>query len=171
MVPLKLDRETSNNMTTAEWIEAPLRVEQGIWLDAPVEDVFSYVTSQAHLCDFVPGLHKVEIRLPDDVTENKEHAQRICDFGNDMFIQEIIVLWEPPFRQGYHIAEPNPFGLYDHLAVMTSLPAKGGTEIQWQHHYNHADPPAIETLLTETFTGVTSNLVSHFGGESAVITP
>lgn len=140
---------------------APLRATYTARLNASVPEVFEYVTNKAHICEFVPGLLHIEVHLP--CLGGGIGTQRVCDFGNDMVIQETIVLWQPPTRHAYRIAEPNPFGLYDHLGVVSTRPVGDDVELNWLHYYNHHDLPAIAGLLDETFGGVMENLIDRFG--------
>jgi|GEM_PF-2614673 len=142
--------------------DAPIRFTRTVILPAAPETVFGVVSGQAHLCELVPGLQQVHMDLDRAGGVEGVGMVRSCDFGNDMWIRETVVLWQPPHAFAYSIAAPNPFGLIDHLATVTCQPVQAATRLTWQQHYHHADLNAMNVLMASLMDGLVVNLNRRF---------
>jgi len=141
---------------------SPLRLTQTVSLPVSVESVFGIISGRSHLCDLVPGLQQVQMDFSGTDGVEGVGMVRCCDFGNDMWIQETVVLWQPPTIFAYRIAAPNPFGLTDHLATVTCLPEGAATRLIWRQYYHHADLNAMNILMASLMDGLLVNLNRRF---------
>lgn len=151
---------TSSNLSdrVSQFTTAPQQASYGLFLEAPVEHVFAHVTSYDMICDLVPGIQHVSAQ------ETEAGTIRCCDFGNDMLLQERIVLWEPPNAFGYQALTPNPFGLWKHLALVSCQAHASGATLQWQHYFEHDDLQAMRAMLDDNFAVMWQKLMDRFGG-------
>jgi len=141
---------------------APLRITRTITLAAPVKTVFAVVSDHAHLCELIPDLHQAHMDLSQSGGKTGVGMVRCCDFGNDMWIQETVIHWEPPFVYAYRIAAPNPFGLTDHFALVNCRLAEIGTQLTWWQHYHHADLDAMNAMMASMMDALLMNLFRRF---------
>lgn len=153
---------TTESGTPAEILAAqcpaPLQLTRTGFVSAPAETVFGIVSGQSHLCELIPGLQQVQMDFRCAGRVEGVGMVRRCDFGNDMWIRETVVLWQPPTIFAYQIAAPNPFGLTDHLAIVMCLPDQAATRLTWHQHYNHADLDAINALMASMMDSLLMNL-------------
>jgi len=154
----------SDPVTLAEIPEScvPVRISQSVILAAPAEAVFAVVSDHARLCELIPDLHQAHMDLSQSGGKEGVGMVRCCDFGNDMWIQETVVHWEPPFVYAYRITAPNPFGLTDHFAVVNCHPIEAGTQLTWQQHYHHADLDAMNAKTASMMDALLMNLSHRF---------
>ncbi len=143
-------------------IRSPLRFSQSVVLSTPVETIFDLVSSHVHLCDLIPNLHSVHVEMGMSEGAAGVGMVRWCDFGNDMWIEEKIVLWDPPNAFAYQIVAPNPFGLTDHLALIHCCPTDSGSRLTWQQHYHHADLTSMDALMVSMMDGLMMNLSQRY---------
>ena len=144
--------------TASQFTGAPRQAAYALYLEASVEHVFNYVTAHDIICDLIPGMQKVFVR------ETETGTVRCCDFGNDMLLQEHVVLWKPPNQFGYQAITPNPFGLWEHLALISCQTDRAGMILQWWHYFEHDDLPVMRAMLDDMFANIWQRLVDHFGG-------
>jgi hypothetical protein len=142
----------------------PLRLLRVVDLPAPAVALFGYITDHDRICDFVPGMLAVNVDNGSAVVSGGQGCVRYCDFGNDMIVAETIVLWNPPEAFGFRIASPNPFGLYDHLALITIEEVGGQSRLTWLQYYDHADLPTMNAFMAQMLDGVVGHLTGRFGG-------
>jgi hypothetical protein len=152
MMPSKLSN------TASQFTDAPQQAVYVLFLEAAVEHVFANISSHDMICDLVPGIQNVSIQ------ETEGGTIRCCDFGNDMLLQERIVLWEPPNYFGYQAEVPNPFGLWKHLALVSCQANGSGTTLQWRHYFEHDDLQAMTAMLDDMFATIWQKLLERFGG-------
>lgn len=139
---------------------APLRANYQALLMAPVATVFEAVANHEQYCQFMPNLKQAT------VSRSVQGLIRTCDFGNDMILQERIVLWQPPAAYAYAAIAPNPFGVWDHLAVVTCDSCENGTQLRWQHYFDHDDLTAMLSMLNHTFDQMFAKLFAQFDGHT-----
>jgi hypothetical protein len=144
--------------TVSQFIDAPQQANYALFLEAAVDPVFATVTSHDMICDLVPGIQKVSVQ------ETERGTIRCCDYGNDMLLQERIVLWKPPNYFAYQALAPNPFGLWKHLALVSCQENKSGTTLQWRHYFEHDDLQAMRAMLDDMFASIWQKLLDRFGG-------
>ena len=148
---------------------APLQFETSLMLAAPQTAVFHALADHAHFCDFVPGMSRVLVDSSHACQPNGVGTIRTCYFGNDMLLEERIVLWQPPFSYGYSATAPNPFGLWNHLAVMECHPLQTQTKLIWKQYFEHDDLPAMLRLMHQTFDGVIGEIYGRFVMDSRLV--
>ncbi len=136
---------------------APLQADYQLFLAAPVASIFESVADHEHFCQLIPNLQHVYVH------DTAQGTIRSCDFGNDMILEERIVLWQPPNAYAYTATMPNPFGIWNHYALVTCQPHQNGTHLRWQHYFEHDDLAAILTLLNTMFSAMFTNLIAEFG--------
>ncbi len=81
-----------------------------------------------------------------------------------MILQEQIMLWQPPAMYAYSAVAPNPFGVWHHYAIVTCKAHKSGTQLRWQHHFEHDDLAAMLSMLNQMFDQIFARLFAQFGG-------
>ncbi|MEM7126803.1 MAG: SRPBCC family protein [Chloroflexota bacterium] len=138
---------------------APLQCDYQAILDATVDAVFAAISNSECLCGFVPGLQHAS------VGQSERGLVRRCDFGNDMIVEEQIILWQPPSAYAYAAIAPNPFGLREHYATVTCNPCEEGTHLRWQHFFEHDDLAAMKSVLDGVFEQIFDGLLAQFGGQ------
>lgn len=139
-------------------LTTPLQADYQAFLMAPVASVFEAVADHERYCQLAPNLKQVT------VCQSEQGLIRTCDFGNDMILQERIVLWQPPAMYAYAAIAPNPFGVRDHYAVVTCKPREDGTHLRWQHYFDHDDLAAMLSMLNQMFDQVFARLFARFDG-------
>ncbi|MBV7337437.1 SRPBCC family protein [Chloroflexi bacterium TSY] len=137
---------------------APLQADYRAFLAAPNDSVFDTITNCERLCQFVSNLKQVT------VCQSAQGLIRTCDFGNDMIVEERIVFWQPPHAYAYSVVASNPFGLRQHYAIVSSKPRENGTQLRWQHYFEHDDLTAMLSMLNRMFDQVFFGLFEEFGG-------
>ncbi|MEM7126840.1 MAG: SRPBCC family protein [Chloroflexota bacterium] len=137
---------------------APLRADYQAILTAPADAVFAAISNSECLSTFVPEVKQAV------VGRSERGLIRRCDFGNDMIIEERIVLWQPPSTYAYSAIAPNPFGLRDHYAAVTCNPIGEGTHLRWLHYFEHDDLAAMMYVLDGMFERIFGGLLQQFGG-------
>ena len=129
---------------------------------APVTSVFEVIANTERLCQLMPMLNHISLY------QSEEGWHRQCDFGNDMIVEERIVLWQPPSAYAYATIAPNPFGLWHHYALVTCQPHMDGTlhgtYLRWQHYFEHDDLGAMLSILNTMFEHLFTGLFELFGG-------
>ena len=136
-----------------------MQADYRAFLMAPVTSVFEAVANHERYCQFFPNLKQV------GVSQSEQGLIRSCDFGNDMILEEQIVLWQPPTVHAYAAMTPNPFGVWHHYAVVTCKPHKDGTKLRWQHYFEHDDLPTMLAMLNKMFDQAFAGLLAQFGGQ------
>ncbi|MEM7028573.1 MAG: SRPBCC family protein [Chloroflexota bacterium] len=159
MIPRANDRSIMLNDTNdpnQNHQMAPLQADYQAVLQAPVPTVFNAVANHDQYCQLMPNLKHVHFSEPD--------AIRSCDFGNDMILQEKIILWKPPSTYAYTALTPNPFGIWEHYAEVRCEPHQDGTYLRWQHYFKHDDLAAMLILLNQMFDEIFGRLFKQFDG-------
>jgi hypothetical protein len=144
--------------TVSQFIDAPRQANYALFLKAAVDPVFTCVTSHEMICDLVPGIQNVSVQ------ETETGTIRCCDYGNDMLLQERIVLWKPPNYFAYQALTPNPFGLWNHLALISCQANGSGTTLTWQHYFEHDDLQVMNLMIDDMFGVMWLKLIDRFGG-------
>ncbi len=160
MIAYKTDLTCSHNTEnlSQERPTAPLQADYQAFLKAPVASVFEAVAHHKGYCRLFPNLKQVS------VYPSEQGLIRACDFGNDMILKERIVFWQPPAIYAYTAVAPNPFGVWQHYAVVYCEPAEGGTQLRWQHYFDHDDLEVMLSMLNKMFDQVFAELFTQFDG-------
>ena len=155
------------DLSVETYTSAPLRIAQTCYLGAEAQALFWYITDNNHICDFVPGVQKVSEATSTQGSQIGVGSVRYCDFGRDMVIKETIVLWQPPLLFGYCVDAPNPFGIFNHFALVhcettVCQTAQMGSRLSWSQYYDHADLTAINQAMQTMMAGMMTNLIKIF---------
>ena len=137
---------------------APLQADYQAFLLAPVAAAFAMVGNHESYREFVPNLKNITL------CQSKRGLIRVCDFGHGMIVEEQILLWQPPTRFAYAMLTPNPFGIRHHYATVTCQPYKAGTQLRWQHYFEHDDLTAMLSMLNKMFEAFFIRLFGQFEG-------
>ena len=152
----------------AQLTSAPLRLEKTAKLYAPQAVTFEALSNHEKWPELFPWISAVRIDNSQAVIPNGLGARRICNFGNNMTLEEIIVGWHPPESYAYAVLdETHPFGMTGHVGVVSCRPGEADTtDLAWQHYYNHPNLDVMLQQLDGTMSMVITHLVDRFGGES-----
>ena len=151
----------------AHLTSAPLRLEKTARLNAPPDVVFEALSNHEKWPELFPWISTVRIDNSHAIIENGLGARRICNFGNNMTLEEIIVGWNPPESYAYAVLDAtHPFGMIGHVGVVScGSGAENTTELVWQHYFNHPNLAVMLQQLDGTMSLVIRNLIDRFNGD------
>lgn len=152
-------RSCSTDGLIRERSAALLQADYQAFLIAPMATLFDAFANDEHFCQLVPKLQAVTMY------QSAQGLFRRCDFGNDLIVDQRIVLCQPPSIFAYAVVTPNPLGLRKHYAEVTCHPDESGTRLRWQHYFDHDDPAAMLKMLDEMFEQIVAGLLAEFAGE------
>ena len=152
----------------AQLTVAPLRLEKKTRLSAPPAVIFELLSNHEKWPSLFPWVNAVRIDNSNAVIKNGLGARRICNFGNNMVLEEIIVGWNPPRSYAYGVLdETHPFGMIGHVGVVICEADRDNTaELAWQHYFDHPNLDAMLQQLDSTMSMAMNSLLDRFGGES-----
>ncbi|MDJ0752808.1 MAG: SRPBCC family protein [Ardenticatenaceae bacterium] len=149
----------------AHWIQAPLQLEKTAELNWPAACVFDLLADHKKWPRLFPWLTGIQVDNTHALIADGLGARRICHFGNGMVLEEVIVSWDPDRSYAYAgIDDSHPFGMTDHVAVVTCEPVGQQTYLSWVHYFHHPNPPAMREQLKETMNAVMESLINNCGG-------
>jgi hypothetical protein len=145
------------------WTTAPLRLEQVVWLPAAPTAVFTLLSNHEELPRLFAWVHRVIVDNTHAIVEGGLGARRICLFGGDMILEELIVGWDPPQLYAYAgVDATHPFGMTGHVGVIRCEDgAADGTLLRWQHYFDHPHLSAMQTQLDGSLRAVMRNLLAR----------
>ena len=151
----------------AQLTSTPLQLEKVVRLDAPQTTVFEALSNHEIWPQIFPWVHEVSIDNTEAIVENGLGARRICNFGNNMILEEIIVGWHPPYAYAYAgLDETHPFGMIGHVGVVSCQANNHQiTTLTWQHYFDHCNLAAMLLQLNNTMSTAVQNLIDYFGGQ------
>ena len=148
---------------------SPLRASTQIYLKAPPEEVFDYVSNAASLPKWMPGLESVTYDHSDSVLTGMlgEGSQRTMMFGGQAET-EVIVQFEPPNGISYQITAGVP--VKNHIAIMTVTTGDDGSSILTWNQYFDLKRTSIygwfmPYLVRRFLNDAQANLIDKFDGE------
>ncbi|MFC1975699.1 SRPBCC family protein [Chloroflexota bacterium] len=149
------------NFTTA-----PLRLVQSVWLKVSQEKIFFIVSNPQEWSRLFPWVQSVTVDSRQAEVEGGVGARRCCNFGNGMVLEETIVAWNPPHMYAYSCQdETNPFGLKDHLGLVTcQADAEAGTILTWRQYFAHPNPQAMVEKMDGSLSMAILKLINRFNG-------
>lgn len=150
-----------------QWTQAPLQMEKSAILNWPADCVFCLLTDHSRWPRIFPWLEAVTIDNSQAIIKNGLGAKRICDMGNGMLLEEIIVGWQPTRMYAYAgLDESHPFGMRGHVSVISfDAVDNGRSRLTWQHYFDHANPVAMRDHLDSSMEAAMQSLIKNCGGE------
>lgn len=150
-----LDRRSNAEVATVAYNEipiskrtsAPRRVSVGAQLNAPLQEVWSYLTDHKNLKEYSNGvLGSVSI---DASAANAAGVgtkrQCVTADGSGRFLEEVVYV-KAPHVFAYRVVE-NTWGLTDHLAIVSLKSAgEGSTVVTWDLHFNHVQADMVPKM-------------------------
>ncbi len=149
----------SINILNHDQPTAPLHADYQAFLAAPMASVFDAFANDERFCQLVPNLQQVT------VCQSENGLIRQCNFGNDMIVEQRIVLCQPPSVYIYSINTPNPLGVRQHYSIVACQPQENGTHLRWQHYFEHDDLVAMVAMLDAMFEHILAGLCAQFEGQ------
>ncbi len=148
---------------------APVRTQMTARLDAPVAEVWAYVSDNDNLVEYAGSVGIQHVELDDSKADaDGVGVVRECTAMGDKHFVEKVVYTGAPHVFAYSAVE-NPMGLNDHLGVIIVRPAAGGTtELEWRQHFNAADPKAQSSMdfkVKMMTMGILRFFTTKYGGE------
>jgi hypothetical protein len=146
---------------------APLRLEKAARLKAPQAVIFEVLSNHEQWPGLFPWINGVSIDNSQAIVENGLGARRVCNFGNNMVLEEVIVGWNPPGSYAYAVLDDtHPFGMTGHVVVVRCDVVDGDTtKLAWQHFFDHPNLAAMLQQLDATMSLATKSLLDRFGGQ------
>lgn len=150
-----------------EWTQAPMQIEKTAILNWPVDCVFNLLTDHTRWPRIFPWLESVTVDNSRAIVKNGLGARRICDMGNGMLLEEVIVGWQPTQMYAYAgLDETHPFGMRGHVSVLRfDAEENGRSRLSWQHYFDHANPAAMREHLDSSLNAAMESLIKNCGGE------
>ncbi|MEM9190890.1 MAG: SRPBCC family protein [Myxococcota bacterium] len=162
-------REAVEGLDVSQFTSAPRRLLAKAELDAPVEEVWTYISNHDNLVEYTNGvLTEATIDRAGASETNGVGTRRECQAGDDRFVENI-VYFRAPYVFAYQAVE-NTWGLDGHLATVVLKPsADGGTVLEWSQYFNTVQPD-MAPMMTQNMTGMFQQRVlpfftERFGGE------
>jgi|GEM_PF-3021910 len=127
--------------------DAPLRATAVAYLNAPVDEVWDYVSNHDNLIEYGAGsgLKHVEVKRASSGGNGVGCKRECLTNENDRFVEEI-VFFRAPHIFAYSAVE-NTWGLTNHLGVVIVRPtADGGSELEWRQYFNTEKPEMAEMM-------------------------
>ena len=157
----------SDELNISGFTKAPLRLLQSVWLRASQEKIFSIVSNHNELEKLFPWIQSVSVDSSQADVEGGVGARRCCNFGNGLVLEETIVGWSPPHGYAYTCQdETNPFGLKDHLGLVTcQTNDQAGTVLAWRQYFDHPNPQAMVEKMDGSLRMAIQKLMNRFTGK------
>lgn len=167
MPTINLTSLSAGQFEVTQLTSAQLQLEKMARLRAPQSVVFETLSNHQQWPRLFPWVHTVSIDNSQAIVPNGLGARRICHFGNNLVLEEIIVGWHPPQAYAYAgLEESHPFGMQDHVAaIICQSEDDHTTTLTWQHYFEHGNLAAMLQQLDGTMTAVIQNLIDFFGGQ------
>jgi Polyketide cyclase / dehydrase and lipid transport len=164
---------TAGPFDVACWTTAPLRLEQAVWLPAVPAAVFALLSNHEALPRLFVWIHRVMVDNSHAIVPGGLGARRICLFGDDMILEEIIVGWDPPHLYAYAgVDATHPFGMTGHVGIIQcAASGTDGTLMRWQQFFDHPHLIAMQTQLDRSLHAAMRNLLCYFNHTAAASTP
>lgn len=152
----------------AQLTSAQLQFEKVARLQTPQSVVFAALSNHQQWPRLFPWVHTVSVDNSQAIVPNGLGARRICHFGPNLVLEELIVGWYPPHAYAYAgLEESHPFGMQGHVAAILCQPeGEQATALTWQHYFEHGNLAAMLHQLDGTMTAVFQNLIDFFGGQT-----
>lgn len=156
-------------LSVADLTAAPQRAVTVARLDAPVAEVWAYLSNHENLPDYSGGtVQDVTIDRSAATERDGVGTRRTCVAGKDRFVEEI-VYFEAPYVFAYSVGA-NSWGLKDHLAIVSLTPdGKGSTLVRWEMFFNHQAPqmaPKMAANMLGMLRGrILPTLTKKYGGQ------
>ncbi|MEM9069777.1 MAG: SRPBCC family protein [Myxococcota bacterium] len=149
------------NFDASEYTNAPQRLLAVAELDAPIDEVWAYISDHDNLVEYTNGiLQSADIDRSGAEEHNGVGTERECAAGEDRFVERIVYFRAP--RAFAYSAFENTWGLQDHLATVVLTPiGEGRTRLEWGQHFNMQNPQA-EAMMTQNLTGMMNGRVLPF---------
>ena len=150
-----------------QWTQAPMQLEKIAELNWPVTSVFELLSNHKRWPRIFPWLKQVTVDNSNALIKNGLGAVRVCDMGNGMLLEEVIVGWQPPHMYAYAgLDETHPFGMRHHVSVLRfDDVVDGRAKLSWQHYFDHANPAAMREHLDNSLDAAMQSLIQYCGGE------
>ena len=149
---------------------SPLRASTQIYLKAPPEEVFDYVSNAESLLKWMPGLESVTYDHSDSVLSGMlgVGSRRKMMFGGQEET-EVIVQFERPNGISYQISEGVP--VKNHVAIMTVTTGDDGSSILTWNQYFELKRTSIygwfmPYMVRRFLDDAQANLIDKFDGEA-----
>jgi len=137
---------------------APLQVSRSAELDISTGAAWKYLSDSENVADLFDG-----VRAISNANVGEQRTVRLRSGGK---VSETVVADDAKSRTfAYSIADTNPLGISDHLAVLTITPAdeRKGSVVTWNHYFNMADADASESM-SASLSGALVKLSAKHGG-------
>jgi uncharacterized protein YndB with AHSA1/START domain len=160
--------EAKYGLDVETFTPAPLRATATARLDAPIEEVWAYVSDHENLVEYAGAiLQRVSVSYTADSLQTGVGVQRTCAAGDDHFVEEVVFF--KPGRGFAYSATENTWGLTNHLATVSFVKSGRGTKLVWSQYFDHVQPEMAEPMATNLqgmLEGpLLGTLVARFGGE------
>lgn len=161
-------REARADMMASGLTEAPKRFVVRARLDAPLDEVWAYVSNHDNLVEYSGGvLQSADIDRSGSNGTNGVGAKRTCSVGKDRFVEEV-VFYRAPYAFAYSAVQ-NTWGLDGHLAAVSLTPDGESTLLEWTMFFDTADP-AMAPMMSQNMEGMMRGrmlpyFAEKFGGE------
>ncbi len=146
--------------------QAPLRVVRSVALDATPQEVFAFVSDHANWPKFLGLVESVEV-----TGSGRRGSTRAFALVGGGTVSERIVAYDEPNAQGqasfaYSVSPDNPFGVANHLAVVTLRPADdGGALLAYHQIFDHPEPQVMVPAVAQGTDEILAHILYRFGGE------
>jgi len=160
------DAPALDDFRVMDWTTAPLRLARSVQLQAAPPQSFDSVADHAKMAELFPWIQSVTVDNSQAETVGGLGALRCCSFGPGMLLEERIVGWQPPAMYAYACRDDSPFGLTDHLGLVTC--EAGGPEstvLTWRLYFNHPNPVAMQEKIDGSFSLALDSLCRRYGGQ------
>lgn len=167
-VTLAAARSAQADLDVATFTSAPRRALATARLDAPLEEVWAYVSNHDNLVEYTNGvLESADIDRTEADGGDGVGTRRTCAAGDDRFVERI-VYFRAPYVFAYSAVE-NTWGLENHLATVALRPDGDGTILEWSQYFDMASDEAT-TTMTRNMQGMLEGRIlafftERFGGQ------
>ncbi|MDJ0712514.1 MAG: SRPBCC family protein [Woeseiaceae bacterium] len=156
--PPKLPPRIDGAVQVDEHTMAPLQFSRSAEVSATADQVWAYLSDTGNVASLFD-----EIRSISDADVGETRKVRLNGGGN---VHETVVVNDGQSRNfAYSIADKNPMGIGDHLAVLTVLPAdeRKGSVVTWNHYFT-AEGSDARSSMSASLDGAFAALTATFGG-------
>ncbi len=168
IAPPRSQPESGAHRAPGDLARAPLRNENIVVLNAPIDVVWEVIADHSQLPSYAAGIREVQLGEACDGPGGGVGCPRTCVFHEGPPALETVVLVDEPHAIGTSGVEPSPYQVSDDLTWIT-LRSVGAerTEVRWQLYFQHPEPEVMQPLFEQGFQEMGKGLIHRFGGEAS----
>ena len=145
---------------------APLQFTKAVRLNTAQAEVFDFVRDHADWSSWFPVVEAVKVDDSQAAEPGGNGCVRHCTLVNGAQFAENIIGYDAPRQFGYAIEANNPFGVDEHLAVITvEAESDDSSRLTWYQFFNHQDAQVFINDANGILDEGINNLIGRFGGE------